>query len=89
MGKRHPDKIKVIVVNQVNCRNKYLVPKSLLLCHFLHILRSRLELNKTETILLFSENTLLLSTDTINQIFAKHGKEGVVYITFSREACFG
>ena len=88
MDLKHPNKVRVIVENQTK-RNKYLVPKSLLVCYFLHIVKSKLRLNKNETILLFSKNQLLLPTDTVGNVHSKYKTGNILYCSYQKENVFG
>ena len=95
LKEKYPQKIPVICIpgpNQEKLdKTKFLVPKDLTLGEFTFIVRQRLQLKKEEALLLFCNNELLRTSDHIDLIHENYkcGETGFLYITYTKENCFG
>ena len=85
LKEKYPQKIPVICIpgpNQEKLdKTKFLVPKDLTLGEFTFIVRQRLQLKKE----------LLRTSDHIDLIHENYkcGETGFLYITYTKENCFG
>ncbi len=95
---KHPDRIPIICEIDSNHRNdllllrtKYLVPKTLTLGHFLHVVRKQIKLRPEEAIFIIVDGTTLpQSSLQINDVYEKHKDlDGFLYLNLARENVFG
>ena len=94
---KYPCSVPVIIKKDKNCKNipdldknKFLINKSIIFAQLLHIIRKRLKIGNEKTIFLFvNDNIIPSSNQTILEMYDKHNDEGVLYITYTTEDCFG
>lgn len=95
--KKYPDKIPVIIKKSSMCnnlneidRNKYLIPHDLCIGQLSYIVKKRLNIDSTTAIFLFCNNTILNSSNTINELYNQQkNSDGFLYIEYTSENTFG
>lgn len=93
---KHPDRIPIIVTKGKNCRlkemdkYKFLAPYDLTLGQFLVVIRKRIQLDNTEALFVFINNTLVNTSESLGSIYNEHkDKDGFLYMTYCNENVFG
>ena len=90
---KYPDRIPMIVDTKkeiVLNKNKFIVPKDLIVSQFVYMLKKRIQLNASDTIYLLCNNKLLVSTNTVSQIYSENKEtDGFLYIVIAMENTFG
>ena len=98
MNAKYPDRVCVICERSTSSgdigsldKNKYLVPQTLTVGQFMHIIRKRLELNGVKALFLFTEKQVLPPTSmTMMELYAAHKHDdGLLYLTYATENTFG
>ena len=94
MRREYPDRVPVIVNTHRKqfeiAKNKYLVPKDILLSRFLYTLRKRCTIKETEGLYLLVNDTMPSATQTIGEIDAANKNEsGMLLMTLCKESVFG
>ena len=95
LREKYPKKIPIIVKTDVGVpkldKEKFLVPKDLLLSEFCYVVRSRMKMDSQKALLLLANNKLLRSFDTIEDILLSEGdpETEFLYITACAENTFG
>lgn len=90
----HPDRCCVLVAPGHNApaidKHKYLVPKTLTLGQFAHVVRKRLRLSGEEALFLTAGGLLPLASETMGTLHEKHCEpDKFLYITYTNENTFG
>jgi len=95
---KFPDRIPIIAehakgdrsgVSDVD-RNKYLVPSDLTLGQFGHVLRKRIKLQPTQSLFLFINGNIPLTSALMSELYKSHrDRDGFLYIQFAGESTFG
>ena len=71
-------------------KNKYLVPKDMVLSQFIFIIRKNLTLSSSEALFITINNKLCPSNKKINDLYEEEKHEdGFLYIIYSSENTFG
>jgi len=93
---KYPTRIPIIVEKQENCKlkeinkNKYLVPRDMIMNQFIYVIRKRIELEPSESLFVMTANQLVSSNMTMGEIYEKYCEEdGFLYITYTSENTFG
>jgi len=94
---KYVDRIPIIVEKSSKCKlkvvskNKFLVPHGLTLAQFLVILRKRIELNPSETLFLFINDSILAPTsNSIISLYEEYKDEdNFLYLSYCNENVFG
>jgi GABA(A) receptor-associated protein len=95
---KFPDKLPIIVEKMKNVKstvsdipkNKFLIPNDLVVSQMMCIIRKYLELAPAESVYLFTNDVLLNSTDTLNDVYQKYkDADGFLYIFYTLENTFG
>lgn len=89
---KYPNRIPVIVESKefVLEKHKYLVPKSLTMGGFLHLLKKKIELKPEEAVFLFVNNKYPLINSTMEELYENEKSEcGFLFIHLARESVFG
>lgn len=94
---KYPDKIPIIVQKFQKDRSQYNLPKSKFLAshdmsmgQFTFVIRKNLQMKSSEALFMFVDNTLLLNTLSLREIYENNKNEdGFLYIYFSLENTFG
>jgi|TARA_Y100000389_G_scaffold87245_1_gene83825 GABA(A) receptor-associated protein len=93
---KYPDRIPIVVEKSKNSKvkdidkNKYLVPSDMTLSQFLYIVRKRIDLDTSEALFFFINNTLCNNTMLLSEVYNKFkDKDGFLYIEYSTENTFG
>ena len=93
---KHPDRIPIIVTKGKNCRlkemdkYKFLAPYDLTLGQFLVVIRKRIQLDNTEALFVFINNTLINTSQSLGSIYdTNKDKDGFLYMTYCNENVFG
>jgi GABA(A) receptor-associated protein len=93
---KYPSRVPIIVTKHKHCKlpdidkNKYLVDKDMNIREFLYVIRSRIKLDKSETIFLTINNKLSSSNDIFSKIYNNEkNKDGFLYVVYSSENTFG
>lgn len=90
---KYPDKIPIIVNGSKNIsinKHKYLVPNTLSCGQFLYILRKRINLNPTQSLFMFINNTLPTTSAIMNDLYKIHKDSDLfLYIFINEENTFG
>ena len=95
--KKYPDRIPIIVQNIENNdnlpnidKNKYLVPKDLLLGQFIYVIRKKINVPSEKAIFAYVNNTLHASSTPLIQIYEKNKDDDqFLYFFLSGESTFG
>ncbi len=88
---KYPDRVPIII-NKSDFKldkKKYLVPKDLSIGQFMMIVRSKVNIKPEESMFIFIDNLIPCSTDLIQQLYANHQKDGILYVTLCLENTFG
>uniref|UniRef100_A0A6C0C650 Autophagy-related protein n=1 Tax=viral metagenome TaxID=1070528 RepID=A0A6C0C650_9ZZZZ len=93
---KYPDRIPIVVEKSKKSKvkdidkNKYLVPNDMTLSQFLYIIRKRINLDTSEALFFFVNNTLCNNTLLLSEVYNKFkDKDGFLYIEYSSENTFG
>ena len=95
---KYPDRVPIIceksMISFNECpdidKKKYLVPRDLTVGQFLYIIRKRLRISQDKSIFLFIGNTMVPSSNLINEIYIyKKDFDGFLYMTYGMENVFG
>ena len=96
MLKNYPSRIPIIVEKYKGCKlnnmtkNKYLVPKDLLLSQFINIIRKRIELDSAQALFITINSRLCSGSSTINDIYNDNKDEDkFLYVIYTSENTFG
>lgn len=99
MHKKYKNKLCVIVEKSESCsedtpdidKRKYLVPNDLTLGNFLQIIRKRLNMAPSESLILFIDKSHLYPVHEImGNIYNEHvDNDGFLYISYTKENTFG
>lgn len=95
--KKYPDKIPVIIQKSsmdkslpVIDRNKYLIPRELLVGQLVHIVKKRIHITAEQAIFLFCNNNIITSGTTIGELYNNYkDSDGFLYIDYTSENTFG
>ena len=70
---------------------KYLIPSSFTVGQFLHTIRKKLDMKKTEAMYMYTESHILLSTGSLMKVvYDEHkNQDGFLYIIIALENTFG
>lgn len=93
---KYPSRIPIIVEKYEKCdlstmdKNKYLVPKDLLLSQFINIIRKRIELDSSQALFITINNRLCSSSSLISDIYNDNKDEdNFLYVVYTSENTFG
>lgn len=94
---KYPDRVPCIVctdgrrTSPTLDRDKFLVPRSLTVGEFNHIIRRKTHLKSSEAFFLFTESSTILPTArTMGDVYTDHrALDGFLYIIYSVENTFG
>ena len=95
LKEKYPRRLPVIVTTEKGIpkldKDKFLVPKDLLLSEFCYVVRQRMTIDSKKALLLLSNNKLLRPFDTMEEIFEKEKDKDCefLYITACGENTFG
>ena len=94
LREKHPNMLPVIVSNFKDMpkldKEKYLVPKDLLLGQLISIVKHRLKIKPSEGIMVYVNDCILPTCSTMSVIFDAHASpEGFLYLKYSKENVFG
>ena len=94
--KFHSDKVPIIISKAAGSKlrdisnNKILMLKSFNIYKLIMVVKKKIELDKTEAIYLFINNTLLQAGQTLGQVYEKYASEdGFLHIEYYEYATFG
>ena len=91
-------KLPVIIKKSCTCKvdindldkTKYLINKEKTIAELAYIIRSKCNINKYQSIFLFSNNTIVCGTMLLEELYNKHKDErGILHIFYSAENTFG
>ena len=95
---KYPDRIPCIVKRSVNSslpnidKEKYLVPRNITMGQFMYIIRKRLKMSETVSLLLMSKMTNAMFPQEIlmGQVYENHkDPDGYLYMVYTGENTFG
>lgn len=90
---KYPDRIPMIVDTRkelVIDKNKYIVPKDLIIGQFIYMLKKRLKINSNDAIYLICNNKLLVNSHTVAQVYYENkDSDDFLYIIIAVENTFG
>lgn len=94
---RYPDRVPVRIDRSESSnvpdldKNKYLVPRDMTLGQFVYVIRKRINLNETQAIFVFVNNSILPPTSSMmGQLYDEHKNDDkLLYIVYSGENTFG
>lgn len=93
---KYPDRIPVIVNKCNKCnlnnvkKNKFLVDKNMKFMNFIYTIRTNIKLDKSQSLFILVNNTLVSGNQTMDIIYSEHKNEdGFLYITYTSENTFG
>ena len=93
---KHPERVPIIVTRAVGCKlkemdkYKFLAPYDLTLGQFLVVIRKRIELDNSEALFVFINNTLINTSQSLGSIYDElKDKDGFLYMTYCNENVFG
>jgi len=98
MKDKYPDRVCVICERSASAgsignldKNKYLVPRTLTVGQFMHIIRKRLDIDSVKALFLFTEAQVLPPTSMMMvDLYASHKHDdGLLYLTYATENTFG
>eukprot|EP00210_Caulerpa_lentillifera_P008894 g8486.t1 len=96
LQKNHKTRVPVIVEKSVKCslpainKKKYLVPGDLTVGQFVYVIRQRIQLDPTQTLVLFVGELIPANGDLMMSVFEKHKDEdGFLYVTYATEKALG
>ncbi len=93
--KKSPNKIAIILENKIDKNNpnyeKLLCSSSISICDLLFVVRKRFKLEETAAVFFQCNNTLLVPTQNLSQVYNNHKDEedGLLYISLFKENVFG
>lgn len=96
--KKFPDRIPIICeksdIAPNDCpqidKKKYLVPKDLIMGHFLCVIRNRLNVGPEKGVFLFAGDSMVSSAACVSDLYYhKQDPDRFLYITYSFENVFG
>lgn len=71
-------------------KNKFVIPKNLTIGQALYVIKKRINIQPQQAIFLICNNSLLMNTDTIENVYNKYKDEdGFLYIFITLENTFG
>ena len=93
---KYPGKIPIIVsksdkfrLNDID-KNKYLVSSELTLSQFIYTVRKRINLDASQSLFFFIDNTVPKNSAPLGEIYNIHKeKDGFLYIVYTSENTFG
>lgn len=92
------DKIPIIIKKSCTCKlnikelkeTRYLINKNKTLSELAYVIRSKCNINKSDSIFLFSNNTIVCGTMLISELYNKYKDENnILHIFYSAENTFG
>lgn len=93
---KYPDRVPVVIERYSRAdlpemeKKKYLVPCSMSVGQFIHILRSRLHLPPEKALVIFVGNTLPQTASLMDLVYESYKDEdGFLYMSYSSEKTFG
>lgn len=95
---KYEDRIPIVIFKDEKCKNlqdinknKFLAPTDLTLAQFLCVVRKRIELDESQALFIFvDDSTLAASSQTIGTIYQNHKDEdGFLYMIYCSENVFG
>ena len=94
---KYQDRIPIIVTKDPKCqlkdinKNKFLAPVDLTLGQFLCVIRKRVELQDSEALFVFvNESTLATTSSTIGELYDEfQDPDGFLYLLYCSENAFG
>lgn len=95
---KNGDKFPVIIEKLKNVsnilpdleKNKFLMQNDMFINQVIYILNKKLELNSSESIYLFANDTLLNTSESLASIYQKHkDPDGFLYLFYTAENVFG
>ena len=93
---KYPDRVPIIVNKEKvsslpdSKKNKYLVPKDMVISQFIFIIRKNLTLSSSEALFITINDKLCASNKKIVELYEEEKHEdGFLYITYSSENTFG
>jgi len=93
--KLHKNKVPVIINISDHSsikleKLKYIVPKDITIQQFHCILNKYIKNNEKESLILFINNNLPITTESVGNMYNEHkDKDGFLYITLRKENTFG
>lgn len=95
LKEKYPDKIPIIVKKANNCelkdleKNKFLVFNTMSLGEFQMIIRKNLNINESQSLVLFINNVLEPNSSQLIDIHNKHFPNEILEIVYTTENTFG
>lgn len=97
MRDKYPDRIPCIIERAASSKNslplidkkKFLVPGHMTFGQLILIIRKRIKLDPEQAIFLFVNNVIPPSTQTMDQVYKEHQKDGFLLATYAAESTFG
>ena len=97
LKEKHSDKIPIILEKASDTqlpsidKQKFLMQKNITIAQFLHIIRSKIKLDASQSLFLFVNNSFIPTPSmTIGDVFDNHGdKDGFLYVTYNAQQTFG
>jgi GABA(A) receptor-associated protein len=95
---KYPDKLPIIIEKLKNIsspiedisKTKFLIPDDLVVSQLMCIIRKYLQLTSSDSIYLFSNDTLLSPSETLYTTYGKYkDDDGFLYIYYTSENTFG
>ena len=93
---KYPDRLPVIVNKCNNStlndlkKNKFLVEKDMKFMNFILTIRNNIDLNKSQTLFVLVNNTLVNGNKTMGEIYNDlKNEDGFLYVTYTSENTFG
>lgn len=93
---KYPSRIPIIVEKYKDCKlntmnkNKYLVPKELLLGQFINIIRKRINLDSSQALFITIDNKLCSGSSPLSVIYNDNKDEdNFLYMVYTSENTFG
>ena len=85
------NRVPIIVDSKIILdKNKFIVPRDMIIAQFMYILRKKLDVNPGEAIFLLCRNNIVMTSDSINTIYERYKEEdGFLYLIITKENTFG
>jgi GABA(A) receptor-associated protein len=97
MMEKYPNSICCIIEKAKNCKNlnnikknKYIIPKDLIIAQLIYIIRKKITLDAKMSIFIYINNVIPMSTTTLDEIYENNkDDDGFLYIKYACENTFG
>lgn len=93
---KYPDRVPIILEREPNShlpyvdKKKYLIPKNMTVGQFIYTVRTRIKLDATKALFLFTNNVLISTSASFLDVYELYKDEDMfLYLTYCGENTFG